>query len=107
MLFRQVGTVVLVVGMGEELQRFFEPDSSLQVPPQSLTLAPIEMEPHLVSITVIPNRRRIPTFWSVIPEAGPPDEGEIYDESTAEETTNEESMAGAELVRTSLQGNGA
>jgi hypothetical protein len=25
MLFRQIGTVVLVVGMGEELQRFFEP----------------------------------------------------------------------------------
>jgi hypothetical protein len=54
MLFRQVGTVVLVVGMGEELQRFFEPDLALQVPPQSLTLAPVEVEPHPESITVIP-----------------------------------------------------
>jgi len=53
MLFRQVGTVVLVVGTGEELLRFFEPDSALRVPPQSLTLAPIEVEPHSGSITVI------------------------------------------------------
>jgi hypothetical protein len=46
MLFRQVGTAVLVVGMGEDLQHFFKPDSALHVPPQSLTLAPIDVEPH-------------------------------------------------------------
>jgi hypothetical protein len=33
MLFRQVGTVVLVVGTGEELPRFFESDPALRVPP--------------------------------------------------------------------------
>jgi hypothetical protein len=46
MLLRQVGTAILVVGMGEELKRFFEPDPTFQVPSQSLTLAPIEVEPH-------------------------------------------------------------
>ena len=55
-LFRHVGTVVLVVRTGEELLRFFEPDPALWVHPQSLTLAPIEVEPHSGSITVIPYR---------------------------------------------------
>jgi len=45
-LFRHVGTVVLVVRTGEELLRFFEPDPALWVPTQSFTLAPIEVEPH-------------------------------------------------------------
>ena len=46
MLFRQVGTAVLVVGMGEDLQSLFKPDSAVHVAPQSLALAPIEVEPH-------------------------------------------------------------
>jgi hypothetical protein len=54
MLFRQIGTIVLVVGMGEELQNFLKPDPTFQIAPQPLTLAPIKVKPHPESITVIP-----------------------------------------------------
>jgi hypothetical protein len=54
MLFRQIRTIVLVVGMGEEFQNFLEPNSTLRVAPQPLTFAPIEVKPHPQSITVIP-----------------------------------------------------
>ncbi len=44
MLFRQIGTIVLAVGMGEELQNFLEPNLTLQIAPQPLTLSPDQIE---------------------------------------------------------------
>jgi hypothetical protein len=79
MLFRQIGTIVLVVGMGEELQNFLKPDPTFQIAPQPLTLAPIKVKPHPESITVIPWSRlaaRIPLTdgpdWTFIPRRDVP-----------------------------------
>jgi hypothetical protein len=64
MLFRQIGTIVLVVGMGEELRNFLKPNPTLQIAPQPLTFASIKVKPHLKSITVIPCGKNRDDFFT-------------------------------------------
>jgi hypothetical protein len=51
-LLRNVGTLIKVIRMREDLLRFLEPDSTLWVCPKPLAFPYIELEPY--GITVIP-----------------------------------------------------
>ncbi len=46
MLFRQIGTIVLLIRAREYLLHLFKPNTTFSIRPQPLALAPIEVESH-------------------------------------------------------------
>ena len=52
-LMREIGTLIKIIRMKENLLRFLEADSTLGIPPKASALSRIEVESHR-GITVIP-----------------------------------------------------